>query len=122
MMIFSLVAMTGLEKCCITSAYLLWLCHSGEWPVGLLLNFLVQGITPKTIQGILLKFHKMIKDIKREVQNSRTIKLPCLLFALFPFIKFSCPGHHNFETIQGILLQLHKMIKDIQRDCSVQEP
>ena len=32
-MIFSLVAMTGLEKCCITYAYLQWLCHSGEWPV-----------------------------------------------------------------------------------------
>ena len=32
-MIFSLVAMTGLEKCCITSAYLQWLCHSGELPV-----------------------------------------------------------------------------------------
>ena len=30
MMIFSLVAMIGLEKCCITSAYLRWLCHSGE--------------------------------------------------------------------------------------------
>ena len=33
MMIFSLIAMTGLEKCCITSAYLQWLCHSGERPV-----------------------------------------------------------------------------------------
>ena len=33
MMIFSLVAMTGLKKCCITSAYLQWLCHSGERPV-----------------------------------------------------------------------------------------
>ena len=32
-MIFSLVAMTGLEKCCITSAYLQRLCHSGERPV-----------------------------------------------------------------------------------------
>ena len=32
-MIFSLVAMTGLEKCCITSSYLQWLCHSGERPV-----------------------------------------------------------------------------------------
>ena len=30
MMILSLVAMTGLEKCCITSAYLQWLFHSGE--------------------------------------------------------------------------------------------
>ena len=26
MMIFSLVAMIGMEKCCITSAYLQWLC------------------------------------------------------------------------------------------------
>ena len=33
MMIFSLVVMTGLEKCCNTSAYLHWLCHSGEPPV-----------------------------------------------------------------------------------------
>ena len=33
MMIFSLVAMPGFEKCCITSAYLQWLCHSGERPV-----------------------------------------------------------------------------------------
>ena len=33
MMIFSLVAMIGLEKCCITSAYLQWLCYSGERPV-----------------------------------------------------------------------------------------
>ena len=30
MMIFSLVAMIGLEKCCITAACLQWLCHSGE--------------------------------------------------------------------------------------------
>ena len=30
MMIFSLVAIIGLEKCYITSAYLQLLCHSGE--------------------------------------------------------------------------------------------
>ena len=36
MMIFSLVAMIGLEKCWLTSAYLQWLCHSGERAVGLL--------------------------------------------------------------------------------------
>ena len=30
MMIFSLVLMIGFEKCCITSACLQWLCHSGE--------------------------------------------------------------------------------------------
>ena len=38
MMIFSLVAMTGLEKCCITSAYLQWYVTqvNNPWPVGLL--------------------------------------------------------------------------------------
>ena len=30
MMIISLVAAIGLDKCCITSAYLQWLCHSDE--------------------------------------------------------------------------------------------
>ena len=46
MMIFSLVAMTGLEKCCITSAYLQWLCHSGERPVarGPLVFFIILGL------------------------------------------------------------------------------
>ena len=42
MMILSLIAMTGLEKCCITSAYLQWLFHSGEqaMPMGpLVLSF-----------------------------------------------------------------------------------
>ena len=33
MMIFSLVAMIGLEKCCITSACLQWLSYSGEQTV-----------------------------------------------------------------------------------------
>ena len=36
MMILSLVAMTVLEKYCITSASLQWLFHSGERAVGLL--------------------------------------------------------------------------------------
>ena len=46
MMIFSLVAMTGLERCCIKSAYLQWLCHSGERPVarGSLVNRLIKEI------------------------------------------------------------------------------
>ena len=54
MMIFSLVAMTGLEKCCITSA----LCSgyviqvSDLWPVGLLL-FLTE--TPICISGQVQK-------------------------------------------------------------------
>ena len=36
----SLVAMIGLEKCCITSACLQWLCHSGERTVARGLLFL----------------------------------------------------------------------------------
>ena len=35
MMVLSLDALTGLEKCCITSAYLQWLFHSGERAVAL---------------------------------------------------------------------------------------
>ena len=46
MIIFSLVAMTGLEKCCITSAYLQWQYHSGERPVarGPLVQLLGRGV------------------------------------------------------------------------------
>ena len=50
MVIFSLIAMTGLEKCCITSAYLQWLCHSGEQPVArgpLVLKFVFKKKTNK---------------------------------------------------------------------------
>ena len=45
MMIFILVVMTGLEKCCITSAYLQWLGHSGERHVahGPLVSILLTG-------------------------------------------------------------------------------
>ena len=45
MMIFSLVAMIGLAKCCITSACLQWLCHSGERIVarGPLVLFILRG-------------------------------------------------------------------------------
>ena len=58
MMIFSLVAMTGLEKCCITSAYLQWLCHSGEWPVGLLFSV---SITQFFFFGIIFRYPKRKK-------------------------------------------------------------
>ena len=46
-MMFSLFAMLGLEKCCITSACLQWLCHSGEETVArgpLVVEFVDQSI------------------------------------------------------------------------------
>ena len=55
------------------------------------------------------------------MQCIRTILLLSLLFELFPFIKFSCPGN-NSKTIEGTLLKLHKILKDIERKYSVQEP
>ena len=55
------------------------------------------------------------------MQCTRTITLPYLLFKLFPFVKFSCPGN-NSRTIEGTLVKLHKMIKVIERKSSVQEP
>ena len=63
------------------------------------------------IQGIMLQLYKMIKDIERKCSHC-SVQEPWLYFALFPFIKFSCPGH-NFKTIQGMVLKLHKMLKDI---------
>ena len=63
MMIFSLVAMIGLEKCCITSACLQWLCHSGEQTVarGPLVSS-VNDIPPtsrfsSTLQGYIIGTH-----------------------------------------------------------------
>ena len=58
MMIFSLVAMTGLEKCCITSAYLQWLCHSGERPVAR--RPLVEVIIMNLAQNVCLDDFKVI--------------------------------------------------------------
>ena len=76
MMIFSLVAMTGLEKCCITSAYMQWFCYSGEQPVAhgpLVLNF-VQIFTTFNIrqcicgrktgtEGSVLQVISLVTDI-----------------------------------------------------------
>ena len=56
MMIFSLVAMTGLEKCCITSAYLQWLCHSGERPVARGPLVCAYHIV-RTLHAMVAKFH-----------------------------------------------------------------
>ena len=53
MMIFSLVAMIGLEKCCITSACLQWLCHSGERTVARgPLVFFLWDMTQNDPQGL----------------------------------------------------------------------
>ena len=54
-MILSLVAMTGLEKCCITSAYLQWLFHSGEQDIahGPLVFFSVKDFSGITLPRIL---------------------------------------------------------------------
>ena len=65
MMIFSLVAMTGLEKCCITSAYLQWLCHSGERPVacGPLVKhlFIIQGIIQNMTCSVWFRIQRIIQ-------------------------------------------------------------
>ena len=62
MMIFSLVAMIGLAKCCITSACLQWLCHSGERIVA---------------RGPLVEFYSLVTTVK--VILSRSVN-PLILF------------------------------------------
>ena len=63
-MILSLVAMTGLEKCCITSAYLQWLFHSGEqavarWPL----------VSHKNELDILFRFSSLEWNVKLSFQE-----------------------------------------------------
>ena len=85
-MIFSLVAMTGLEKCCITSAYLQWLCHSGERPVA-------RG--PLVFLGF---FH--VRSLWKPQQ--------CVIYVYF-FIKFVIKWSENsvrFEFLMGIAFQM----------------
>ena len=70
MMIFSLVAMIGLEKCCITSAYLQWLCYSGERPVarGPLVKFFFYR--DKHIVGsIVLYKHKFLVHLDYLIES-----------------------------------------------------
>ena len=86
MMIFSLVAMIGLEKCCITSACLQWLCHSGERIVarGPLVICWYGGckFSPHTLIALLLHF-LAFWDFKA--------------YTLFMKIEFCCCGWGNPE-------------------------
>ena len=61
-MIFSLVAMIGLAKCCITSACLQWLCHSGERIVahGPLVYFLLIYLKNFRVSGKLGNQHNRL--------------------------------------------------------------
>ena len=73
-MIFSLVAMIGLEKCCITSACVQWLCHSGERTVAMGLLFInMQVVTfsgpPFQVAGLLYPWqisHQISKFVFHE--------------------------------------------------------
>ena len=47
----------------------------------------VWSITPKLLNRKLHRGHL------EEVQYTITLTLPCLLFELFPYVKFSCQGH-----------------------------
>ena len=72
-MIFSLVAMTGLEKCCITSAYLQWLCHSGEQPVahGPLVSK-VNNIIAQD-KGNIQKTFFLVLHVERDIKHQNII-------------------------------------------------
>ena len=77
MMIFSLVAMIGLAKCCITSACLQWLCHSGERIVArgpLVIYFFFLFLSKKIFLPLfakfeLLMFHNNIVKISEKLNK-----------------------------------------------------
>ena len=52
----------------------------------------------KTISGILLKLHKMIKDVERKCSIQETKFNLAYFSSYFPFIKFSCPWHNSKST------------------------
>ena len=73
MMIFSLVATIGLEKCCITSACLQWLCHSGERTVA-------RG-------PLVLKYFEMFRTLL-SIQNGGILDNDLRFFNTLDFISF----------------------------------
>ena len=123
-MIFSLAAMTGLEKCSLTSAYLQWLCHSGERPVGLLFFFFLLNFvwtSSITTGRIVLKFGDMIdmdmkfckrisKDplgvappplLHKRPNISETIQIPVPKPYIFLFLTIRCFHWHQQGVSQG---------------------
>ena len=85
-MIFSLVAMTGLEKCCITSAYLQWLCHSGERPVARGPLVCACHIL-RTLHARVLKFYIWVPNEK--IADPYFVSCLACLFKVMPLWKKS---------------------------------
>ena len=117
MMIFSLVAMIGLDKCCITSACLQWLCHSGERIVarGPLVSFLDDNFSKNqwifTKPGVCID----IVDICFWIANGRISSifdsyLPACNTSVFYF------QHNNFRKFQWIFTKFDVCI-DIVEIC-----
>ena len=120
MIIFSLVAMTGLDKCCITSAYLQWRCHSGERPVargplvyicviGWLCSFIVSlpGYFLLYLYGNIYTVFDLITahtPTSTQSRNSVVFRLQAVDF-FFTNYKGKCCGH-SFE--------LHQLVDAIQ--------
>ena len=106
MMIFSLVAMTGLEKCCITSANLQWLCHSGERPMAsvLLVFFVIVFLWHMRWSRI---WHVCLAPNKLFISVNN-----CLYFSYFStetyiveFIRSASSGHF----IQALIMSNHNI-------------
>ena len=78
MMIFSLVAMIGLEKCCITSACLQWLCHSGERTVArgpLMLKRLMcfENVCYQLVHQISISGHFVLKKMRSHMRELKAV-------------------------------------------------
>ena len=99
MMIFSLVAMIGLEKCCITSAYLQWLCHSCERVVALgpLVHlWKYHFYTPDCIKRIMLRGMASVRKLFSFPANSS--------YSLHP-MKLKLGILLDHDVAQGILFR-----------------
>ena len=116
MMIFSLVAMIGLEKCCITSACLQWLCHSGERIVArgpLVLISRRWGASNEYPQ------HMFLFRNKKDTSIFRMKKAPYLLLCLLKYQKEERLGANEDKT--NITWNHKSLINTLSNGCKAKE-
>ena len=85
-MIFSLVVMTGLEKWCITSAYLQWQCHSGERPVAcgpLVLQCARNLFIGGKFEELLWENLNKVLSVSPQKKTGKLIKIPEIKYKIY---------------------------------------
>ena len=107
MMIFSLVAMIGLEKCCITSACLQWLCHSDYRTVarGPLVSY-SEVVTPLYLSNHKRFFQETVQILRRVREFTEEKVNPTFSFAPAIFNGGAC----SITTVSTYVSPNHPLV------------